>query len=378
MSTENAVSFLKECLAVPSVNGSDDEGKMAEFLCKYFLSCHAQAQVQPIDETHANVIASIPGTWEGTIIWNGHLDTVPYGARESWHTDPAVPVEKDGRIYARGASDMKGGLAGMAYVFGKLAASGIRPEKTLVFAGTCDEEKGGLGAARLLEAGLFPEADLLLVGEPTGCDLGTAQKGCIWLEVQVKGITSHAAYPWQGKNALEYGFEALMELKRFVASFSHPVLGSATAQITMTQGGIAPNMVPDEASFLLDVRTVPGLDLDRVLEKWEEITGRLDGESDGGIRFQTEVKNHRMALEIEEDHPWVLRLEKLVQETRGSCSRIGINFFTDASVFRRQSRVPVLLFGPGEPDMAHKPDEYVDIGKYLDYIRMLERAFGIC
>jgi succinyl-diaminopimelate desuccinylase len=376
MNTADAISFLKQCLALPSVNGSDDEGKMAEFLSDYLRKAGAESTVQRIDGKHANVIARLVGKQAATIVWNGHLDTVPYGARESWHSDPAVPKERDGRIYARGASDMKSGLAGMVYVLGEIAASGTLLEKTIVFFGTCDEEKGGLGAAKILEAGLLPEAELLLIGEPTGCDLGVAQKGCIWMEVQVKGITSHASYPWQGANALEYGFRALTELKDFVVSFSHPVLGNATAQITMGNGGIAPNMVPDDASFLLDMRTVPGIDLGGIQKKWQEITARITQETGGRITFQTEIKNHRRALEIGEDNAWAGSLEQLIREERGACSRVGINYFTDASMLLRQSEMPVLLFGPGEADMAHKTDEYVEVKKYLDYVQILEKAFA--
>jgi succinyl-diaminopimelate desuccinylase len=196
------------------------------------------------------------------------------------------------------------------------------------------------------------------------------------MEVQVKGITSHASYPWQGANALEYGFRALTELKDFVVSFSHPVLGNATAQITMGNGGIAPNMVPDDASFLLDMRTVPGIDLGGIQKKWQEITARITQETGGRITFQTEIKNHRRALEIGEDNAWAGSLEQLIREERGACSRVGINYFTDASMLLRQSEMPVLLFGPGEADMAHKTDEYVEVKKYLDYVQILEKAFA--
>ena len=107
---DKELELLNEILSIPSVNGKDDERKIAEFICKYLQDNHVKAKVQYIDDRHANVLAVIPGKSGKNIIWNGHLDTVPYGNLEEWETDPAAAVLKDGRLFARGASDMKSGL----------------------------------------------------------------------------------------------------------------------------------------------------------------------------------------------------------------------------------------------------------------------------
>ena len=113
---DGAVKLLKELLTIRSVNGRDDEGAVAEYLCKYFEQSGISAHIQRIDATHANVLAELEGeSDDAPIFWNGHLDTVPYGDTGEWKTDPAVPVERDGFLYGRGASDMKSGLAAMVY-----------------------------------------------------------------------------------------------------------------------------------------------------------------------------------------------------------------------------------------------------------------------
>ena len=105
---DGAVKLLKELLTIRSVNGRDDEGAVAEYLCKYFEQSGISAHIQRIDATHANVLAELEGeSDDAPIFWNGHLDTVPYGDTGEWKTDPAVPVERDGFLYGRGASDMK-------------------------------------------------------------------------------------------------------------------------------------------------------------------------------------------------------------------------------------------------------------------------------
>lgn len=203
---KDAVDFLKELLAVPSVNGRNDEGRAAEFLCGFFRGAGLEARVQRIDETHANVLAVLEGEDKaGDFVWNGHLDTVPYGKTEEWASDPAIPCERDGFLYARGASDMKGGLAAMAYALCAYKRSGKRVPVTIRFIGTCDEEKGGLGAEAVLKEQLLGRPRGLLIGEPTGGLAGVAQKGCLWLEIRAKGRTSHGAYPKEGCNAVEQG-----------------------------------------------------------------------------------------------------------------------------------------------------------------------------
>ena len=117
-----ALALLKSILEIPSVNGKDREQETAVYLAEYLKRKGMETRVQLIDEHHGNVIGVLRGKTEETILFNGHLDTVPYGDINEWNTNPAVCAEQDGRLYARGASDMKSGLAVMAFVLGELAA----------------------------------------------------------------------------------------------------------------------------------------------------------------------------------------------------------------------------------------------------------------
>lgn len=370
--------ILKKILSISSVNGEDNECVIAEFIYQYLKEKHVQVSIQHIDNRHANVLAIVPGKKNQIVIWNGHLDTVPYGEIEEWETDPKVPKEKAGKIYARGASDMKSGLAAMVYLLGEIGISGEKPEYTIYFWGTCDEEKGGIGAQKILEQNDMPKAELLLIGEPTGCRLGVAQKGCLWTEISVQGITSHGAYPWEGCNAIEYGTEVFLLLKEWIENFEHEILGNATIQITMITGGIAPNMTPDYAKLLLDIRTVPGLDTQMILKKIEKIGEALYVESGRKVGFDVQVLNERRAIEMKEGDEWLTYFKKCLEQNGERPEEIGINYFTDASILtEKYEEIPVLLFGPGEPHMAHKPNEYVEIEKYNEYIGLLCRIFDI-
>lgn len=370
-----AVQLLKEILAIPSVNGRDDEGKLAEYLCRVFEDAGIPSSVWRIDETHANVFAVLEGEDDTSpVLWNGHLDTVPYGSLNEWNTDPAVPVEEKGVLYGRGASDMKSGLAAMVYTLCAFRRSGKKPSRTIWFLGSCDEEKGGLGAEAALRekpflGRIFSE---ILIGEPTGCRLGVAQKGCLWLEAEVSGQTSHGAYPEEGVNAIEYAVKLAGELKTFIEGFAHPVLGHSTAQITKLSGGVAPNMTPDGCTMLMDIRMVPRLTETMVLERAEALVREYRASGANALDVHFLVKNSRRAIEISPDHPLARSVTRCIRDHGREAGLVGINYFTDASILARETpETAVLLFGPGEPGMAHKPNECVKTENYLASIEIL-------
>lgn len=369
------LELLKRLLEIPSVNSRDNEGNVAEYLTRYFSDHGIQAEVQKMDETHANVIAFVPGKkQERTVIWNGHLDTVPYGELQEWATNPSKAVEKDGRIYARGASDMKSGLAAMVYALCHLDQE---PACNIQFLGTCDEEKGGLGAEMVLKEGKMSDGQWILVGEPTGMKLGVAQKGCLWLEISARGVTSHGAYPQEGANAVYGASEIGAQIKAYVEQSAHPLLGSSTAQITMIEGGVANNMTPDRCRAVMDIRMVPGMTREMVLGKAREALEKLK-EKDSRFEADFTVLNDRRAIEISSSHPMVKLLGKELREAGYEEADLGINFFTDGSVLDRNGERDILLFGPGEPSMAHKPNEYVEIEKYEAAIRILQKFAADC
>lgn len=366
---DKAYALLVKLLEIPSVNSHDREQCVAEYIASYFQEHGIEASVQYIDDTHANVEAFVPGRDSGrTILWNGHLDTVPYGSLEEWRTDPASAVLEDGKLYARGASDMKSGLAAMVYA---LCHAQEPPACNIQFFGTCDEEKGGAGAKAVLEKKRMREAKCLLIGEPTGMALGIAQKGCIWLELLVRGKTSHGAYPEEGISAVHHGVHMAEGLKSYVEAHSFGILGHATAQITMIQGGTAPNMTADECRILMDIRIVPGLTKEMVLSRAAELLLEEQRQA-AGLSADFSVLNFRRSIEIDENHPMSAALRRIVQAHGYEGGNIGINYFTDASVLDPAGEKNVLLFGPGEPSMAHKPNEYVSVKKYEDAIRILQ------
>ncbi len=369
----DALLLLKKVLEIPSVNGRDDEGAVARYLCDVFQKAGVAAYVQEIDERHSNVIAYLKGENSGPLsVWNGHLDTVAYGDLDSWNSDPSIPVERDGRLYCRGASDMKSGLAAMVFALCSFVKSGRKPISPVLFLGTCDEECGGLGAEAVLQEGLLPPCETLLIGEPTGNHLGVAHKGCFWMELEIAGKTSHGAYPSQGCNAVEQGVRLANSITEEIQKQKHPVLGNATAQITRIKGGIAPNMTPDRCTILMDIRPVLPVSTED-LRKMVSSLIQKQKISVGNEALQVQVRflNARRSFEITETHPLVMKVRESIDRHCGGGKSMGINFFTDASVLLRdRPETAVLLFGPGEPELAHKPNESLVLYKYFQSIEV--------
>lgn len=193
---------MVELLEIPSVNHQDSELKKAEFIASYLQCGGIDARVERIDALRGNVVAWVPGRDSSrTMVWNGHIDTVPYGSLDDWSTDPFKAVQKDGRLYGRGTSDMQSGMAAMMYALTHLEG---QPFCNIQFIATCDEEKGGAGAKDVCrKSQMVQDNELVLIGEPTILQLGMAQKGCLWLEMEVLGRASHGAYPSKGVNAIE-------------------------------------------------------------------------------------------------------------------------------------------------------------------------------
>ena len=370
---KEAVQLLKDLMEIRTVNGKDGEKPAAEFICQYLNSHGVKAFIQDIGDERGNVIALLPGADAAKgMIWNGHLDTVDYGELESWDRPPWTPVIQDGFLFGRGASDMKSGLAAMVYVLGMLGETGKKPGITIQFLGTCDEERGGAGARAIISGGHMMEGSVLLIGEPTGCTVGIGQKGCIWLELEVRGKTSHGAYPEQGCNAVTCAYEAVERLGGWIRCHDHSVLGRATAQITEIQGGIQPNMTPDLCTVLMDIRTVPGLTYESILRRLETVFQEISRKYGGIPSLVTRIKNHRITIEADKASEGVTRLVKSMKAAGIKEAYSGISYFTDASILAEgREGLTTVLFGPGSADMAHKTNECVQIADYLSAIRAL-------
>lgn len=372
---DESLRLLLDVLSIPSVNGIDDEGKVAEYLAAYFHKAGIEAEVLRDDPKHANILAYIPGKKDETpVLWNGHLDTVPYGSLDEWKTDPAVPTFVDGKIYCRGASDMKSGLCAMVYALCESRRKGIVPEVPILFAGTYNEENGGSGARAIRSR--IEEQDIrrMLIGEPTDLKIGSTEKGCLWLKLTVHGKTCHAAYAEQGSSAVSALFETAELLKSDLTQHTDPLLGRTSVSITKIEGGTAPNMIPDLCSCLIDCRYTPDLTPTDVEKKIDLAVRMVEERHSGEIQTDWKILVNRKAVGNRPDDPLKTQLAAALEQEGLIAEEAGIHFCTDASVFaEHMDDASVFLFGPGDPQLAHKSNEFVETEKYLKAVAVLEK-----
>ncbi|MDQ4059713.1 MAG: M20 family metallopeptidase, partial [Pseudomonadota bacterium] len=321
----------------------------------------------------ANLVASFPGREAGPFLgFTGHVDTVPIG-ETPWRHQPFEAREEGGRLFGRGSTDMKSGIAAIVCAAVDSARAGkLRRGVALIL--TAGEEHGCEGALRLCRDG-FPVPPLagLVVAEPTSNRLSLGHKGALFLRVTARGVTAHSSMPHEGDNAIYRLAEAVLKVRDLTFDTEpHPVLGMPTKNVGLIAGGHAPNAVPDLASMTMDIRSVPGQSHAGLVR---DLTQHL------GEGLSVEVVHDLDPVWTDQDNPLV-DLCRAALSAAGSRVEepIGMPFFTDASVLAPMTRAPVVIIGPGEATQAHKTDEWCrteEISRSRDiYLRLIE-SFGI-
>ena len=348
----DAVQLTRKLLEFNTVNPPGAEEACAQYLGDLLQSAGFRVDYSSFAPSRTSLIARIgaPGG-KPPLGFTGHIDTVPLGAAP-WKKHAFGASLEGGKLYGRGSSDMKSGIA--AFV---IAAVGLAeqlkngPGVTLVI--TADEETGCQGALHLVqESELLGRVGALLIGEPTANYPLLGHKGALWFDVVTRGVTAHGSMPERGVNAVYGAAEAILKLRDFrFEEPAHPLMGQPTLNVGTVRGGLNINSVPDEATIGVDVRSVPGQDHAALLERIRSLLG-----DSAEVRPHTDVG----AIYSEPAHAWVQHVFDVAAPILGARPEPrAATYFTDGAVLRDVYRdVPMLVLGPGEPHLAHQTDEY--------------------
>ncbi|HEX7327426.1 MAG TPA: M20 family metallopeptidase [Casimicrobiaceae bacterium] len=365
-----AVELTKELLRFDTINPTGDETACARHLGDRLADAGFRVSYHPYGERRTCVVASIGGSaGRLPLCITGHIDTVPLGGN-AWHRDPFTGEIDGDRLYGRGSSDMKSGVAGA--VIAALALSdrlGGTPGLTLAITG--GEESGCEGAFHLARTqGALGRAGALLVAEPTANYPLVGHKGAFWLEARAHGVTAHGSMPERGDNAIYKAARAALALEHFdFATAAHPLLGPPTLNVGTFHGGLNINSVPDLARVGIDIRTIPGQDHAALLAKLRAHVG-----SDVELETILDIGG----VHTDEADPWVAEVFDVMAPILGEgLEPRGATYFTDAAALRpAYGNPPTVILGPGEPQMAHQTDEYCRterirqaVEAYLEIIR---------
>jgi succinyl-diaminopimelate desuccinylase len=355
------IELTRALVSFDTINPPGDEEASARYLAKILAAAGFEVNLQRFGERRFNLVAKVAGVQGAAPLgFTGHLDTVPLGTA-SWTHHPHAGEVADGRLYGRGSSDMKAGIA--AFLVACLPMlDALRASTGLHVILTGGEETGCDGAHALTRAdpALLEPLGALIVGEPTSNRAVIGHKGALWLRGIARGVTAHGAMPHEGVNAIYKVAEALRKIQHFEVGASHAAMGAPTLNVGTVQGGLNINSVPDRAEFSIDMRTVPGI-------QHTCVTDRLRGHL-GNIELEPVIDLPPVYSDPEDS--WIARVTDLAR-ARGASSSAPrtVQFFTDAAVLGPATgRPPTIILGPGEPEMAHKTDEYCRVDRLLEAV----------
>lgn len=371
------IELLQRMVKVNTINPPGDEQKLAVLICGFMTSHGLECQLHPIDENRSNIVVILRGK-DPTLkklYFNGHLDTVPIG-EQPWTVHPFGAEIKDGRIYGRGTTDMKGGVAALLETMIILKERQFPLEQDVVFIGTVGEEVDCRGARVAVEKGLLENPGAIVIAEPSCLDLYTAHKGALWLEIRTYGKTAHGSMPKKGINAIDSMMYMLNELSKLKLEDIDDLLGMMSQSINVINGGVATNVVPDYCTLNLDFRTVTASQNDKILHEIEAIIRRLSDTTDG-FRADYVVLQDLEPLKNKNESAFIKKLQHTNQQMyQKSMQNRSANYYTDGSVFRKHFDGPILIYGAGDTALAHQPDESIsinDLEKSVEfYLQLLD------
>jgi len=344
------VDLLSELVRIPSVNPDGNPGteltgekNCAEFLAGFLRDLGAETSLREVFPDRPNVVARFPSDRPGKprLLFAPHTDTVSVVGMT---IDPFGGEIRDGKVWGRGASDTKGPMAAMLTALSE--NRGIVPTLSheIWFAGLMSEETGQHGAKALAAQETF---DFVIVGEPTDLKTVHTHKGSVWLTLRARGRAAHSSTPEKGVNAINLILEVLTVLREKIAEDFSPrrdaVLGPPTYNIGTIRGGSKTNIVPDFCEATVDFRTIPG----------QDVQSLIDSVAAGYPELEILVKKSEPML-TDASHPLIAKLSAC------GATPVGAPWFCDGAIFAAAG-MPAVALGPGSIAQAHTADEFISI-----------------
>lgn len=321
-----------------------------------------------------NLIAEFKGNGEKTLIFNGHVDTMPFGNKEDWKYDPFGGTVKDGNIYGLGSTDMKGGLMAAIMAIRLLKDSGNDFPCNIIVNAVADEEGGGNGSIVTAINGNV-KGDGVIICEPSDNKILIAHMGFVFFKVKVKGIALHSAEKWKGINAIENAIkliEAINELeKEWILKYNHPLLPPPTINIGKIKGGSAGSTVPDYCEFDVCIHYIPNkMSYAQVTEEFKnKVVERSEG--DGFLKNnipELEIYQMGNGFEINENDGFVDYIKRIALMKDKDIDIAGGTAGNDARIFSNISKIPTVIFGPGYLKDCHTVNEKLAVNQFYKYI----------
>ncbi|MBU2867976.1 M20 family metallopeptidase [Pacificibacter marinus] len=346
----DVITLTQRLLAFDTVNPPGNESSCAAFLYDLLAAAGFEAQLHPMPDGRTNLVAYMGNGTGKPLAFTGHLDTVPLG-HQPWQVNPFAGDIIDGRLYGRGSTDMKAGVA--AFVSAAIAGAGrLKQGPGVLLLITCGEETGCDGARHLVQSIALPPVAGLIVAEPTLNRPAHGHKGVLWLKATSRGVTAHGSMPERGDNAIAKAARFITRLENFTFDTpTHPVMGRPTINVGTIKGGLNVNSVPDLAEIEIDLRSVPPM-------QHAELTTQIAQLANDDAEISTLLD--LPPVWTDPNVPIVKRIGDIcAARTAAPMRQASVSYFTDAALLQPAlQNAPTVILGPGDPALAHQTDEY--------------------
>lgn len=366
----DVIALTRELVAIDTIDPPGHEEKAARVVARVLAAAGIASELQEIAPGRCNLIARLKGTGgRPALSMSAHFDTIGVDA-SAWTRDPFGGEIENGRLYGRGATDMKGGVAAMTLAMIAIKRSEKRLRGDLLLTLMAAENSSLLGARQMVAAGHFEGVGALLNSEPSSMRLFIAEKGTLWLRATAQGDSGHAAFR-DGETG-DRG-NAIVRLARFIDRIHeldlkappHPLLKPPTINPGLIAGGLSTSLTPPRAHCDIDVRLVPGLAPEKVLAALQAVAGR---------HISLAVLDCKPPVDTPQDDPFVaLCLAELKAETGYEGGPEGVAYYSDCAVIAPALNLPMAIIGPGEAGHSGAPDEYCEIAKLEQSVRVYRR-----
>ena len=356
------VRLAQALVRIDTQNPPGNEAALAAFAAEYLGRCDLPCAIQEVKPGRPNLLARLgPEGARPHLIFNGHTDTVPAGG--GWTHDPCGGEIVDGRLYGRGAADMKGGLASMMAAVAALVRSRVRISGSLTLAAMMDEEETQDGTRFAVQHGL--RGDFAIVGEPTELRPVIAHKGDAVIEIETRGVEAHGSTPDAGVSAIDHMADVLVELRALserIKARQDPVVGHPTLHAGTIEGGVNPWMVAGRCRITVDRRVLPGEHPENVVREVEEVVDRVR-QRRPNFRGTVRLVTFARPMTTASSNPVVRAVREATATVLGHDPGIhGWSATCDANIHVNDGDTPAIVFGPGSIERdAHRPDESVPV-----------------
>lgn len=356
--------------------GADDitEDPMKEEVIEDSLEKYHEGNRGHNYEGRFNLYGHFKGKSRKTLMFNGHIDTMPPGELSQWNTKPHIPVIIDNKLYGLGSADMKSGLMAATLAVKLIKDAGMELPVEVIISSVCDEEGGGNGSILAAMNGL--KADGVVVCEPTNDELILAHMGFVFFKVDIKGKANHSGGKWLGVSAIDKAIKIINELNevehRWLLTYKHPLLPAPNLNVGVIKGGTAGSTVPGECSFSTCIHYLPQvMTMEQVISEFEGAVNRI-ADSDLWLKeHRPSITMYQSggAFEMEENHDFVNTFKKSYEVVNNKTVKVvGSPAGCDSRIWKNMAGCPTIQFGPGALEQCHSVNEYVSIEQYLNAI----------